>query len=332
MESSKKRVAGLDILRVMAILTVITVHFLYNTNFYKTPLEGWAMTLQTWFRWSLLVSVPTFLLLTGYLNFNKVVSRSYYGGILKVLIPYFIYSALAIAYRIYWLGENHSVLEWIYLLLHFKAIGYAWYVEMYIGLFLLSPFLNRLYKALSRNEKLALIGTLVFMTSSFGSVDLMNKILPQYWMAIYPVTYYIIGAYIREYQPQIGKIRGWLLFGGISLIYLIVPTFIYGGEPFKRIFGGWGSLPVLISSTLFFILLYKSDIKNFILKRFVTSISMVSFDMYLVSFIVDGIVYKILMERYFLTQQQVFPYIFIVVPIVFFSTYLVGLVRSKVIS
>jgi surface polysaccharide O-acyltransferase-like enzyme len=152
MKTTTKRIAGLDTLRAIAIFLVIFVHFFLNTKFYKTPLHGWNMIIQTYLRWSVLVSVPTFLLLTGYLNINKEINKKFYKGISKVISAYLFYSILAIIYRITFLNETQTTYEWIMGVFHFDALGYAWYVEMYIGLFLLIPFLNRLYHALIKKR------------------------------------------------------------------------------------------------------------------------------------------------------------------------------------
>ena len=323
--SAKKRIAGLDILRSWAIFLVIFVHFFYNTKFYETPLVGWNMILQTYLRWVVLVSVPVFIMLTGYLSIQKDISRNYYKGIWKVIIPYLIYSLISIIYRITFLHESRSITEWVMQIIQFKADGYAWYVEMYIGLFLMVPFLNRLRNTLNKQEQHILIITLLFLTIRF---DLLT-ITPQFWMNLYPVSYYFLGAYIKEFQPQIDTLKGWGLFFVISLVYLFIPIVDYGGSDFEIVFGKWGSLPIVVSSVLFFLLFYQSDIKNRFLKKMVSMVSLVSFDMYLVSFVIDGIVYTYFMDKYFTTQEAFFPYVFIVVPLVFVISFSVGLIRFK---
>jgi hypothetical protein len=88
-------------------------------------------------------------------------------------------------------------------------------------------------------------------------------------------------------------------------------------------------LPVLLSSVIFFLLVYKTDIKNRYLKSFITTVSLVSFDMYLVSFILDGVFYKVIMDRYFETQEQFFPYLLVMVPLVFFTSFIIASLRIK---
>ena len=74
-----KRITGLDIVRAVAILFVISVHFLLNTNFYQMPQkDGYGMIVLSFLRHLLLICVPLFIILTGYLNRNKEPNKEYY--------------------------------------------------------------------------------------------------------------------------------------------------------------------------------------------------------------------------------------------------------------
>ena len=57
------------------------------------------MFLQGMGRTLFLVNVPLFLIITGYLNLNKVISRKYYSGMVSVLLSYIFISAVTIIFR-----------------------------------------------------------------------------------------------------------------------------------------------------------------------------------------------------------------------------------------
>lgn len=84
--------------------------------------------------------VPLFIMMTGYLNANKTVGRKYYRGIGRVLIAYLFFSLLTLCFKRFYLVEDISLRSMIEQILNFSAIPYAWYIEMWIGLFLLTPF------------------------------------------------------------------------------------------------------------------------------------------------------------------------------------------------
>ena len=156
------------------------------------------------------VGVPLFMMLTGYLNIHKTPTVKYYKGMLRVLVAYQFFSIVTIAFRKYYLGEELSLVQWVLKVFDYSAIPYAWYIEMWIGLALLTPFLNYLYRAIpTMMQKLLLLATLFVMSSV---PDLCNRygmyLMPGYFaQACYPLMFYFMGAFIREYQPTI---KSWV--------------------------------------------------------------------------------------------------------------------------
>lgn len=169
-KSCQTRIIGLDLIRSFAILFVIAGHFfVLNTPFRSTTFDGISMFIQALFNPLFQTGVPLFLLLTGYLNTNKTVSKRYYKGCIRVLVAYLFFSIITILFRKYYLHEDLSWLKWILKIFDFSAIPYAWYIEMWIGLFLLTPFLNMMYKAIpTQRQKQILILTLYVMICSDG--------------------------------------------------------------------------------------------------------------------------------------------------------------------
>lgn len=197
-----KRLPGLDIVRSLAILFVVAQHFNLNTEFRQTVFDGTNLFFQGMCASIFFVAVPLFLLLTGYLNINKQLSFGYYKGIVRVLEAYLIYSLLTIAYRYFVNGEHLSVLLWIRQILNYEVIPYGWYIEMYICLFLLIPFLNLIYKCLdTQRKKQILIVTFLALTAIPISLNWSaTQLFPAYFTSLYPVSFYFIGAYIHEYR------------------------------------------------------------------------------------------------------------------------------------
>jgi surface polysaccharide O-acyltransferase-like enzyme len=213
------RIIGLDLLRNCAILFVISRHFFLWTEFNNSIFEGPSLFIQAVFKFFFGMGVPLFILLTGYLNTTKKISLKYYRGGIRVIVSYVLFSILTVLFRKYYLGETLSWLQWGHKILDFSAIPYAWYIEMWIGLFLLIPYLNILYSNITQKQKLLLIGTLYLMTAF---PDLLNRynmhLVPDFWKQCFPLTFYFIGSYINEYKPKINKSVAWLLIVGICLI------------------------------------------------------------------------------------------------------------------
>lgn len=326
-KSRQNRVIGLDLIRSLAILFVIAGHFIVlNTPFKSTNFGGFSMFVQALFSALFQTGVPLFLLLTGYLNVNKTISKRYYKGCVRVLVAYLFFSVVTILFRKYCLHEDLSWTKWVLKILDFSAIPYAWYIEMWIGLFLLTPFLNMMYKAIpTRRGKQILILTLYVMTAL---PDLFNRyglhLAPGFWASCYPLTFFFVGTYIREYSPRVDRWKLWLT---ILLLCMINPVFnvlFVHNHTLIQIAGGpWGVFGTIIA-VAFFLLFYQTDFKAPIVRKSLTKISLLSLDMYLCCYIFDAWVYPYFMERYFVSQSQFGIYFFIIVPILFTGSFLMA--------
>lgn len=329
--NKSSRSAGLDLIRSIAILFVISSHFFINTPAQSAIFDGYSMFLQGIGRTLFMINVPLFLILTGYLNINKKISREYYKGIIAVLLSYLFISIVTIVCREFLLGEHLSVVRWILKITDFSAINYAWYIEMWIGLFLLTPFLNILWKNIeTKRDKRILIATLYILCAL---PDMFNRygvrLVPGYWDVIYPCAFYFIGSYIREYQPVK---KNWMLGIFILGCCLINPVFnalfVRNHSMIQLVGDGNGMIGMPLAAAVF-LLLYKIDIKNVLIRRILESISKVSLDMYLISYIFDLIYYQWFKEHFFVTQSQFGVWFFVIVPLVFISSYIFSLVKKS---
>lgn len=272
---TRQRNINLDFIRVVAVFTVLSVHFFWNIGFYGTPMLGRRMYIGTIARTFCMVCVPLFLLLTGYLMNKKVLSKKYYGAIVKVIVVYLISTILMLIFQKYYLKQTLSLRDVIANILSFQQ--YSWYVGMYIGLFIMIPFLNIVFNSLDLKGKRILICTmcvLTIMPTTFNYFDFLERfwdvssknhifpiqIFPDFYMKIYPVTYYLIGAYIRDQKENVlqSKIINWILL--IITVVLFGTYNFYLGHHQNFIWNStsdWGGLENTIDSVLLFCLLLK---------------------------------------------------------------------------
>lgn len=244
----QNRDVSLDIIRCLALFLVISVHFFLNSGFYDVPVYGKTMYVLSVICSNCMICVPLFLLLSGYLMGGKTVSKKYYSGIVKVLVIYLLASIFSLIYKEAYLGQDYSLKSGILATLNFTGADYSWYIEMYIGLFLMIPFLNIIYDNLSTKKlKLVLIGSLIILTGLPGvlnsfdfytegffrnpaaNVNYFNPLIPDWWENLYPFTYYFAGRYIKEYGIAIRLRYRIPLFFGIGIIV--------GSYNFYRSFG-----------------------------------------------------------------------------------------------
>ena len=320
---------GVDIVKTVAILSVVGVHFFLNTRFYRVGLDNTNLFIQTIIQQICLICIPLFVMATGYLNNNTTININYFKKILPIIYLYLLYSIPALIYREH-IGEIPFDLPlWIDQVLHFKGHRYYWYINLYFGLFLLIPFLNKMYNSLeNKNEKILLIGILALLTCA-AAVPALH--LPSYWKSIYPLTYYFVGKYIKEYKPEIKLSKNILLIIGVVLLQAIVEYMVAGNGEYRHILTDYSSIFRLIEGYLIFILVYRLEIKNNKSKNLVISISKLTLDIYLASFITDRLTYKVL-KPYNIPQEE---YLFLMIPLVLTSftfAYAIARLRQRYIK
>jgi surface polysaccharide O-acyltransferase-like enzyme len=311
---TSQRVTGYDIIRSMAIFFVIAGHFIaINTPFYTEEFKGISMCLKSAILPIFSTGVPLFLILTGFLNTHKNLSIQYYKGIRRVIESYLFFSIITIFFRALYLKETMPAYKWITGILDFTMIPYAWYIEMYIGLFLLIPFLNIIYKGLSSKKQKQVLLLTCFCLSSLPM--LLNKrgfqIIPNYWLSIYPILYYFIGCYIYEYRPQIkSHFKAWAIIACFASIEPIV-NILFNKGVYIYVARTIASPFCLVMATLLFTMYYAANIKYELIKSFITNTAKFSLDMYLCSYIIDKLIYPLFVTKYMV----------IIVPVVFFVSF-----------
>ena len=315
LKNIEKRNINLDIIRIFSLFCVICVHFFYYSEFYNENVTGPRMFIMCLFRSFFIICVPMFLILTGYLMNQKKIEKSYYKGIIKILVVYFLCSILYSLIVKYYDKNDMNIFIFLKNILSYEGTKYSWYVEMYIGLFLIIPFLNLIFNNIQdKNKTKLLLYTLIFMVGipcilnihRFGSFEWWKqpainnkylKIIPQWWNNLYPIFYYFLGAYLKKYPIKMSC--------KFNLIFLMLAVTVDGAFNFYRsygnkyVFGIWNdyaSFSVMLVSFLTFNLLLKISVNtNEKFEEILKIISDSCFGAYLISCCFDTAFYPILL-------------------------------------
>ncbi len=317
-QTAKKRDPALDLVRIFALITVISVHFFLHTDWYSQEVAGAKMLFLVTMRQFFMICVPLFIVLTGYLMSRKELSRGYYKKIGHTIAIYILASLACLLYRNLFTPNPLGLQGSISGLFSFSAAPYGWYIEMYIGLFLLVPFLNLIWRNLkNKRQQLALIGTLVLLSSLPSIFNVVNfqgfftdekilnttknlQLLPDYWACLYPFMYYFIGCYIREHRPKL-KIR-------TNLICLIITLAASGIFVFMALhhqafvsssLDGHSNPFVVVLTILVFLFFTNLNYSRVPAKvnRTLAYLSSLCLGAYLVSWIFDDIFYPAILEN-----------------------------------
>lgn len=348
--SIKKRDVSADIIRCFALLCVISVHFFLHSGFYVELVEGKRMLIMHIMRALFMVNVPLFITLSGYLLNKKELSVKYYKRIFGILFTYVIASLVCIAYCAFNLHQTFTIKLIVLKILDFAAAPYSWYVEMYIGLFLMIPFLNLVYNNItSQKWKRVLIVTFIILTILPSALNEFNldyfewwsfpalsslpthQLVPAYWVKFFPVTFYFLGCYLKEYGFKINKVLNVLL---IALCVVLGGLYTYW-RSYKSSFvlGEWAQEYSLVNVFLTILIFSLCTNTNYDkvpawITKFIRKISGLCFGAYLVSWVFDDYFYPTLLEKVPDMINRL-EYYFVMVPLVFLLSLFVSYLMSK---
>jgi len=312
-----KRHTGLDLLRILAMLFVAGLHFLLNVGFYEHVVAGPRMYIMVVLRNAFMVCVPLFLIMSGAVMGEKKPTVGYFVGIIKVITIYLLASLCCGAYRML-VSHEMNLREMIYGVFTYQTASYSWYVEMYLGLYLLIPFLNMAYDAAqTQKKKQILLGVMLVLTALPSVVNIWrldgiawwlkpvsnpvyHQFVPQYWVDLFPLTYFFLGRYLRDYPIKISKtlnlglIAAVILFNGAFSYYRSYGDyFVWGG------WQSWGALSNVVLAGLIANLFVQMRCENWRvgLRKGAAMVSNWVLGAYLVSAIFDDVLYELLKQQ-----------------------------------
>lgn len=329
---------AMDIIRCFALLGVISIHFFLHTGYYELILTGKRVYLFTLLRCASMICVPLFIMLSGYLLKNKKPQPSYYTKLGKTVSIYILASLCCYIYAHYLAADaagTGSLGELLRGILSFQAAPYAWYIQMYLGLFLLIPYLNLIYQGLpDEKSRRQLVLTMIILTALPGVINvfryndgwqftgnsfIINQIFPNWWQFLYPLTYYFLGSYLRDHPLKLKRSVNALLLLAVVVVNGSINFWIcYEDYYLQASWQAWESLPNLIQSVLIFNLLAQGNYSKAgprtcaVLAR----LSDWCLGGYLVSWIFDSVFYRILNDIQPETVQKLLWYP-VIVPVVY---------------
>lgn len=330
----KERILGLDIIKAVAALFVVSIHQIGQTHAMAMDLNDARSFLIILFRYTVMSCVPLFIMATGYFQCRKTPDKRFYKGIIPVIVTYLFTTAVCVIVQ-FAQGDTAPWDKVIVRTLNFTQNGYAWYVEMYITLYLLIPFIN-MALGKTKKQRLLLIGLLFLSTIApsipiaFSTDRYWLDLFPNYWDICYPLFYYAVGAYIREYSPKMNKGVNILLFIAAMLLPTVTEFVQAGGGEFvDYVFNGFNSFSACLIAVLIFMLFYDVNVKIIPARTFIISVSNCTLELYLFSFSVELILYP-WFEKHF---GEYFPMrLWVMIAAVFISSYILALAAKAIFA
>lgn len=309
----KKRETGIDFLRCLALFFVNAVHAMEYIGFYEEPQAGLLMLPINSFRWLFYCCVGLFLMITGYLKSTKKPDKKWLWDLVPILVSYVLTCVISFPIRHFLLQDPLPLKDWIIKFLSFG--NYGWYVEMYIGLMLLAPFINLALDQLKSTKQLLMAAGMLVVLTALPSVT-PYPLAPDAWTDCYPLTYYMIGAVIRRLQP---KIPLWKSLGCAAVIMLCMglASLMLSPGVFDDTFQDNNGIWVTCLTTAVFVAGYRVNLGEKAGKVFAW-MSGGCFEGYLLSRLLDVWVYG-LVPQWHRPDRYILAILFVTVPVFLIS-------------
>lgn len=302
-----KRIQAFDVIRVIAILSVIIIHAAAE-YVDQSPYRSLEFMVGNVFDSIARIGVPLFVMLSGALmlnedkqiNIKKSVKSSlqiyclllfwslFYAGIYYIAFPLFAHSLLWIPFS--WQSFFNAL-----------AVGHYhfWYLYMIVGLYLITPILRLFVKRENGKEVLYFLIVLIIIKSvlpvicyfaeHFGTVGkLFNAHVKGFDFAFADeyLAYYLLGWYLVN--TDISKYRRMILcvLGGVGVVSTILCTHLLTTETYKAygFFYSYGNINVMSASVAVFACILYAFKQNRESRwmRIIACMSQLSFGVYMI--------------------------------------------------
>lgn len=269
MSKEKRRQSNFEVLRIFSIMLIISFHYVWKGGFQFDGFGGVSFNqiLVDLFDHFGELGVNCFMLISGYFLLD---TKFRWRKVILLVCETEFYIILSRSFMIFvgW-AELHTW-EWRSYLFPILIQQY-WFITVYILIYILSPYLQKLVSVLNKKELATLIWTQLFIWCLFPTFVLgilyhsnNTESMSYYSRFIWLIVVYLIGAYIRKYGFSLLKNLRRSIVCFIGTLLLIV-LYILGTEfqffPWQGTSAIYfwtpnSALQILLSISLFMIFLH----------------------------------------------------------------------------
>lgn len=293
-EQKKSRQANIELLRIIAMMMIITLHYLDKGNILVefAAVNGFQPVLHRFIQVLCMVSVNVYVLISGYFLLETRFK------IKKVLVLWaqILFYAWGMAAVFILCGKVSLSSQGIYDLIPVALPvtgNHYWFGTIYLMLFAFSPFLNVLIRNMTRKQHLIVTGVALTFFSLWNTVlpftipvsDGEGMDLP--WF----VCLYLVAAYIRKY-PDCIKVKKWLCLltyvgcaaGSVALglLVLFVDSKVGKLGGYAGNFFPYNSTFTLIGSIALFLFFLQLNIKEGVFGKILVRLGACTFGVFLI--------------------------------------------------
>lgn len=226
----KKRIVSIELLRIVAMMMVVMLHYLGKGEI--LPALTGDVNINGFVTWSMealsIVAVNVYMLISGYFLIN---TRFKVSRLIELVCQVLFYSILVEVILIVTGIVSVEVLTFnrILELVFPLQMEHYWFVTAYIIMYLFSPVLTTAVHHMEQTQlRNTIIGLLIFFAVSKSFLPVQLAIDNKGYDAIWFICVFLMAAYIRLYGIswlEKGKIRGVLCYVG-GVLGILCITFL----------------------------------------------------------------------------------------------------------
>ena len=285
----KKRNYNLDILRIISMIMIISLHYCtFGCNVRDIESLGY-YTPALWLIYAFCyVAVNVYVLISGYFLCE---SKFKWKKLLKLAIEVWFYSLIIGAIFFFTGIQRFNDLKTA-LNVFFPILTRSyWFISIYLIMYVLSPFLNKLINSFSKKEyqKFLITTSIIYLICNnlFIGTNLMDN--TDGYGILWFMYLYFVSAYIRKYDfPKIKNIYYLCFYIILSIITFLSRYFIINYLQVLNIFKDQSTILYAYNSTtvfgasLFLFVFFKNIKIKERCPNFIYKVSLATFGVYLI--------------------------------------------------
>lgn len=324
------RQSNFELLRIVCMMMIVILHTLGHGGAYtEIKVESSNMIVVHIMESLSIVAVNCYILISGYFGINsKFNLKKLYSLYWKML-----FYSITISILFWGIGYVKIDLNEIVKMIFPLTMQNWWFMSIFLILYIISPYLNKLLKNISFKEYNLLLIILLLIFSIWPSIPLLNPIDNKAGYSLYHfVVLYIIGAYIRIFyeSKEINKYFSMSIYISISILLSVINIFI--SKIVGKISGmySYNFILIIISSISLFLFFKEVNIQN----NLINKIASFTLGVYLIHDheYVRQKIYTVLGYNNYLTSNKFFIYTLITVVVIYITSLIIEFIREYMFS
>lgn len=216
------RTSNIECLRCIAMLFIVLNHCILHivTKRLSLDTEPIFFCLMNFVYQVVYNGVNLFVLISGYFLVKTTRNTTNWEKVTKLWLSVFFYSAIIYAFSIGIHRKPLNFQELIHVLMPIRYDSY-WFITQYLGLYIMSPFLAKWARSMSKQEYKIMLVSFFIITSILQLQGLKGG-----FSLIWFLFIFMFAGYIQLWESESFTIKRWNTYAGIIFIFISALLFL----------------------------------------------------------------------------------------------------------